>query len=60
METENKVVIIIEGGNIQKVYASDADIEVVIIDYDNAECNNDEAIYRLAENRASLDLQSVW
>jgi hypothetical protein len=30
-----KVVIVVEGGNVQTIYTARADIEVVVIDHDN-------------------------
>ena len=37
MTTKNRVLIIVEGGCVQAVYADDAKAEVLLVDWDNIE-----------------------
>jgi hypothetical protein len=46
-----KVVVIVSGGNVQGCYASHADLEIEMIDFDNIAEDGDAAL-RQAESRA--------
>ena len=55
----DKVVIIVEGGNVQAVYSDNPDAEVVIVDHDNLRENLSKEQRQKVEDEATEGLVPV-
>lgn len=63
---KKKIVIVIQGGVLQSVYSEDKDVQVELLDFDNAESENEDgtedAVETMEEElqHAEETLHCVW
>lgn len=55
-----KIVVIVSGGNVQDIYCSDPDADVVMLDYDNGEEDGTTGEMDEAAEKAEKELHHVY